>query len=472
MNKARSMCVVLVVLLAGVGMGQELAKPVIQSTCLVKVPQDNEQMAIVGSLAGTADVAGKAAQEVLGLTVAPHVGWDRVSPGVVRLVAQLPQDASAKASAFWNAVGVHLSKALRQVYEEQVDQIRTQVGLAERQKAEALARLQPGSSMNASDQAVQEQLGQMTDLSGLTRGMSIRDAIDALRESANPPLKLTVLWADLKDKGDIGEGTPIDIDGVNPMKLETGLRLLLKVVSDRGPGGERAIDYTIDGGVIIIATKETLQSLHKESSAGPEGPLSVDDLAIRKKDLVSRQEGIETDLLRLRARRQAIEEQAAQFKKRIDEGVNQDALVREIQRLVDVLTENEGRVRRMVEAGTAQQGQVAEAVEKLVKAKIELARQREATVQSAGGDQLTKLGNQLSSLSIELAELEATLPAIRAQLGQVEAQLSQVVSSMPQRIERDLAMKSLRQAEERLQDLKQKLANLQAPTVTVIGAGE
>ena len=470
MNRIRSTCMVLVVLLAGAGIGQEPAKPLIHSTCLVKVPQDNEQM--VGALAGTADVAGKAAQEVLGLTVAPAVGWDQVSPGVVKLVAQLPQDASAKASAFWSAVGVHLSKALRRVHEEQVDQIRTQLDLAERQKAEALARLEPRSSMDAGDQAVQGQLSQMADLSRLTHGMSIRDAIDALRGSHNPPLTLTVLWADLKDKGDIGETVPIDMDGVNPMKIETGLRLLLKVVSDRGPGGERTIDYAIDGGVIVIATKQTLQSLRKEPSAGPEGLPPVDELAGRKRDLVSRQEALETDLLRLQARREAMEKQAAELKIRIDETVSQDTLVHEIQRLVDVLTEGEGRVRRMVETGAAPQGQVDEAVEKLVKAKIELARQREATVQSAGGEQLTKLTAELSSLSIQSAELEATLPAIRGQLGQAEAQLSQAVTSMPQRIERDLAVQSLRQAEERLQDLRQRFANLQPPTVTVIGAGE
>ena len=276
-----------------------------------------------------------------------------------------------------------------------------------------------------------------------------------------------MLWNDLANAGIDPRSTPIGLDGVNQVKVETVLRLLLKSVS----AGGSHVDYAIDGGVIVIGS-DAAETLHKESSAGSEGPLSVDELAIRKKDLVSRQEVLETDLLRLRARRQAIEGQAAELKNRIDDRVNQDTLIREIQRLVDVLTESEGRVRRMVEAGTAQQGQVDEAVEKLVKAKIELARQREATVQSAGGDQLTKLGNELSSLSIQLAELEATLPAIRGQLGQVQAQLAQAVTSMPQRIERDLAMKSLRQAEERLQDLRQKLANLMAPTVTVIGAGE
>ena len=190
MNKARSTCMVLVVLFAGAGTGQETAKPAIQSACLVKVPQDSEQMAIVGSLAGTADVAGKAAQEVLGLTIAPAVGWDQVSPGVVRLFTPLPQDASTKASAFWNAMGVHLGKALRRVYEEQLDQIRTQIDLAERQKAEALAGLQGQSAADPSTQAMQEQLDKLVDLSSLNPQMPLPEAIERIRNSVSPPLRI------------------------------------------------------------------------------------------------------------------------------------------------------------------------------------------------------------------------------------------------------------------------------------------
>ena len=137
---------------------------------------------------------------------------------------------------------------------------------------------------------------------------------------------------------------------------------------------------------------------------------------------------------------------------RIDKKLDEDTLVRELQRLVDVVTETERQTKLMEGAGRASSAQVSEAAERVVKAKIELARQREAAIQSAGGEQLTKLTSDLSDLSIQLAEREATLPAIRNQLGQVEAQVSQAASAMPHMIERELAIKSLKQAEERIQD--------------------
>lgn len=114
----------------------------------------------------------------------------------------------------------------------------------------------------------------------------------------------------------------------------------------------------------------------------------------------------------------------------------------------------------------------AGALERLVKTKLELARQKEATAQSAGGELLTKFSSELSEMSIRSAELEARLVITRDQLGKVDAQLAQARASFPQTIERELAMRSLKQSEERLYDLRQGLANLQPPTVTIIGAGD
>ncbi len=109
-----------------------------------------------------------------------------------------------------------------------------------------------------------------------------------------------------------------------------------------------------------------------------------------------------------------------------------------------------------------------EAIEKLVKAKIDLARQREAAAQAAGGEQLSKLMAALSDLSVQAAEKEAIVPILRDHLGRLEAQIDQAQTSVPMAIERDLAMKSLRQAGELIQDLTQRLMPMRPPTITVI----
>ena len=176
MNKATSMCMVLVALLAGTGMGQvSVPRQVVRSACLVKVSQD-DQKEIVSQLAGTADVAGKAAKDVFGLDKGVPMDYAIMSSGVVKLTADLPSEVASKASAFWNAVGVNLSKAVEQVHKEKVDRIRMQLDQAERQKAEALARLQGSSTESLRTRATQEQLQQEADLTALNFNMPLAES--------------------------------------------------------------------------------------------------------------------------------------------------------------------------------------------------------------------------------------------------------------------------------------------------------
>jgi hypothetical protein len=472
MSSARTMCMVLIAMLAGACAGQETqqaSKVQIRSECLIRVPQDYQREAAL--IAGTASVGGKAIQQAFGNEAILLIETSPAGPDLINVYAMLPPDVT-KANALWNAVGTNLRKALQQVYEEKVEQFRSQLELAERQKAEALARLQVGPSMSPADRAVQEQLEKMVDLSGLVRDMPVEIAIrDVLAKSVNPPLKVTVVWQDLQDQCLTDPGTGVGIDGASPMKLDTALRLLLKLASDRGPGGEMAVDYAIDGGGIIIATKQTLRSLRKEQPDGSEVQPSAQDLAASRQGLINQLQEAEMDALRLRARRAAMEGQASDLRKRIDEAIDQDTLIRELQRLVDLMAQGQARVQGLIEKGMAPQTQMDEAVEKLVKAKIDLARQKEAAAQSAGGEQLAKLTAALSDAAVQAAEKEAIVPILRDQLSRVEAQLTQAQASVQRTIERDLAMRSLREAGERIQDLRQKLASLQPPTVTVVGAG-
>jgi hypothetical protein len=382
-----------------------------------------------------------------------------MSSGVVKLTADLPSEVASKASAFWNAVGVNLSKAMEQVYKEKVDQIRMQLDQMERQKAEALARLQGPSTENPRTRATQEQLQKEADLAALNFNMPLADAIERLRNAVNPPLRIVVLWNDLKENM-MDQTTPIGMDGINPVRLETALKLLVKAV-----GSSCNLDYVIDDGVITIATRQTLQSLNRDAPTDPEGGGSSEQLAVKRYELNNMLESSEMGLASLQARRQAIEQQIVVLNKRIDERIAGDPLLGDLKRFVEIRTETEGKIKVMYQAGPAADKAAEEALELLIKAKIELDRQREAVAQAAGGELLAKFLSELSEISVRQAEMEV-------QQGVARDQLRKAVTSMTQRIDRDLTMRSLKEAEERIFNLRQGLTNLQTPAITIIGAGD
>lgn len=95
----------------------------------------------------------------------------------------------------------------------------------------------------------------LADPSTFTSDMPFSEAIDILRNSTYPRLKITVLWKDLEENADIYRYTPIGIDGVSGVPLRAHLELLLNGVS---AGAAEKLEYVVNGGVIIIATQSSL----------------------------------------------------------------------------------------------------------------------------------------------------------------------------------------------------------------------
>lgn len=106
-----------------------------------------------------------------------------------------------------------------------------------------------------SDKAVYNQSRHTADLSALTFNTTFSEAIDVLRNSTQPPLKIVVLWRDLSENANVERDTPIKIDGFSGgIRLRTCLELLLMAVSS----GFARLDYVVKDGIIIIATKDSL----------------------------------------------------------------------------------------------------------------------------------------------------------------------------------------------------------------------
>ena len=105
------------------------------------------------------------------------------------------------------------------------------------------------------DKAVYNQSRHTADISALTFHTTFSEAIEILRNSTQPPLKIVVLWRDLSENADVERDTPIKIDGFSGgIRLRTCLELLLRAVSS----SFARLDYVVKDGIIIIATKDSL----------------------------------------------------------------------------------------------------------------------------------------------------------------------------------------------------------------------
>jgi len=108
--------------------------------------------------------------------------------------------------------------------------------------------------------AVYEQLDEIVDLSELTPEMSLSTAIEILKNSVDPPLKVFVNWRDLLENADIEQTTPINMDPISAIPLNRGLKFLLEAIS--GVGVE--LGYAVEDGIVTIATIEALPSEWEE----------------------------------------------------------------------------------------------------------------------------------------------------------------------------------------------------------------
>lgn len=102
--------------------------------------------------------------------------------------------------------------------------------------------------------AVYKQLEETVDISELTPETPFSEALRILRDAVEPPLQINVLWRDLYDNADIDKTTPINMDGIASVRADAALKMLLESVS----GGFADIDYVVTGGLIKVATKDSL----------------------------------------------------------------------------------------------------------------------------------------------------------------------------------------------------------------------
>jgi beta-lactamase regulating signal transducer with metallopeptidase domain/tetratricopeptide (TPR) repeat protein len=126
--------------------------------------------------------------------------------------------------------------------------------------SKSATQTKPPAEQNQLNEAVYKQLDEIVDLSKLSPEMPFAQAIEQLKYSVAPPLKVVVLWRDLSDNTGISQTTPINMDAIPAVRLGTALKLLLKSVS-----GNAVLDYAVEDGMIFIATIDSLPTRFETS---------------------------------------------------------------------------------------------------------------------------------------------------------------------------------------------------------------
>ena len=89
----------------------------------------------------------------------------------------------------------------------------------------------------------------------LTRNTPLSEAIDVLRNAATPPLNIVVYWKDLEANAGVSRDTTIGFDSIPGLRLRQYLEILLNSLSATSLA---PIGYTVDHGLVVIATKDNL----------------------------------------------------------------------------------------------------------------------------------------------------------------------------------------------------------------------
>lgn len=389
----------------------------------------------------------------------------RQQVAMVRLFVELPGDAKPLAGQFVKAIVDNLRRALEDSYNRYERLLSEQIQFAESRRQEIEQQLgRSAASSSPESRRIREQLSTVVDVSALTPQMPFSEAIKLLKHAVEPPLPIVVLWKELMDSCGIEPTTPIHMDGLPAVKLETALKMVIAAVS----GGLTDISYQIDDDVIVIREEELQTPQPTAAALSPQE--DTQELIARRRNLSDAIQDLEMQMAGREARRQAIEEQIARTRDEAERKLAQDTVTKEFQTLVQMIEMRLSQVRKEVDAGRLPQSELTQAQENLTRARIELAKRQEELTKDVGGGRLDSLNSELSQMAIQTAEQKARLDVFRAQLDETQRRLARASAFDPQVARLRTARQALDLAERQIAELMNRRVQLQRPSVTVMAA--
>ncbi len=165
----------------------------------------------------------------------------------------------------------------------------------------------------------------------------------------------------------------------------------------------------------------------------------------------------------------AITERIAETQAKLKEQVAKDEVTREMQQIIENQKQQLELTKQLVEKGMAGRENLAEAENKLVRTRIDLAQRREQMSRSAGGDLIESLNRQLADRSIQYAQNRAKIEALNRQLAEAEEWLNKSDDHELLSLRADIAKQNLREALIWRDRISRQMRLIQPPSISVLG---
>jgi hypothetical protein len=448
------------------------------ASCLLKITSDSSVFPIskwtVRYLANSSGVASKAAREVFDMTSADVVDMKpidvedlNITPDGLSRVFNLEVYDIEQGEEFMDAVIINLQEALHRDFDIYRDKLRKELQLAEQQTEIAHRELSAATGVTPADKAVGAQLDQLVDLSPLTEGTSFADAVAILRDSIEPSLPIVVMWGDLSENAFIEQNTEINMsgEGLRSDALRAGLERILQSTGGTKGDSLPVLGFTVQDGIITIATQDNLHSHEKKLLQNVETDIPLEVTIENKQRLLRQKQEVDMEIARLGARSTAIGQQVARISQKISEKIQGDVTISQLENLIEKL-----ELRREARVNIKTTDEFFAATEKIVSLRLQLAEHTSFLTKAAGGDLLNQFNDELAMLMVNLAEQEARLQVINKYLEQTKSRLSVARRFEPEAIRASQAREALENALQHENDLRSRLANLKPPLVSVLGA--
>ena len=154
---------------------------------------------------------------------------------------------------------------------------------------------------------------------------------------------------------------------------------------------------------------------------------------------------------------------------KIREKVKDDPIAIELQRIVDIQTDSLKRTQELVKKGIVSDAEIEDVLEKLARARIEIAKRREEIGKAQGGDRVSQLSGRLAQYTQRMAQYELSLSSTKDQLKEAMDFLDRTDDYELISLKADIARQSLQEALLWLERIERKARSIQPPAVTVLG---
>jgi hypothetical protein len=160
----------------------------------------------------------------------------------------------------------------------------------------------------------------------------------------------------------------------------------------------------------------------------------------------------------------------AEIQANLKEQIGKDRVTEELQQLFELQFKRLQNTQKLVETGRVSSAELADAEEKLARARIELAKRREELSKSAGGNLIESLNRELADRSIRTAQYEGELSRLERQITEAQELLAKADTYELLSLKVDIAKQNLEETLVWGDRMERRNRLIQTPNVTIIGA--